>query len=110
MAAIGGYGDWEKVSDAIAEAVAYRTPGFSGWQQERWFTCCGDAAGYIGRSGYKELVAFGPQAIAAIRTESKLDGEEWDEYLRGLDKDGQPTAYLFRCLHCAKIGGYSDFT
>jgi len=24
----------------VVEEVAYRTPGFSGWQQERWWTHC----------------------------------------------------------------------
>lgn len=107
---IGGYGDWEEVPLAVREEVAFRTPGFTGWQQERWFTCCKDAACFIGRAGYKELLALGAGAIEAIRVESELDGEEWEDYLKGLQKDDQPTAYLFRCLHCRKIGGYSDFT
>jgi uncharacterized protein len=107
---IGGYGDWEAVPLAVREEVAFRTPGFTGWQQERWFTCCKDAACFIGRAGYKELLAQGASAIEAIRVESELDGEEWEDYLQGLAKDDQPTAYLFRCLHCKKIGGYSDFT
>ena len=38
----------ESVSDEIVAEVAYRTPGFTGWQQERWFTHC--AAGeFLGR-------------------------------------------------------------
>lgn len=109
-AGVGGYGDWEDVPATVREEVAYRTPGFTGWQQEMWFTCCDDAACFIGRAGYKELLALGASAIEAIRVESELDGEEWEDYLKGLDKDDQPTAYLFRCLHCRKVGGYSDFT
>src|SRR4051812_22558639 len=35
---IGGYGDWEDVPQAVVEEVAYRTPGFNGWQQEMWYT------------------------------------------------------------------------
>lgn len=110
VAGVGDYGNWEEVPAAISEAVAFRTPGFIGWQQERWFTCCKDAACFLGRAGYKELLAQGAGAIEAIRVESQLDGEEWEDYLKGLDKDDQPTAYLFRCLHCQRIGGYSDFT
>jgi uncharacterized protein len=109
-AGVGGYGDWEDVPANIYEEVAHRTPGFNGWQQEKWFTCCGDAACFTGRAGYKELLGMGAQAIEAIRVESQLDGKEWEEYLKGMDKKDQPTAYLFRCLHCQKIGGYSDFT
>ena len=107
---VGGYGEWEEVSAPIYEEVASRTPGFTGWQQEKWFTCCADAAAFLGRAGYKELLAMGAGAIEAIRVESQLDGAEWEEYLKGLNKDGEPTAYLFRCLHCQKIGGYSDFS
>lgn len=109
-AGVGGYGNWDEVTSAVRDEVAFRTPGFSGWQQERWFTCCGDAACFIGRAGYKELLALGASAIEAIRVESELEGEEWEDYLKGLAKDDQPTAYLFRCLHCRKVGGYSDFT
>jgi uncharacterized protein CbrC (UPF0167 family) len=25
---------------------------------------------------------------------------ETEQFLRGLDRAGEPTAYLFRCLHC----------
>src|SRR5580765_1558527 len=60
---IGGYGNWETVPGDVVDEVAYRTPGFSGWQQERWWTHCGDAAQFIGRAGQEELAALGPQAI-----------------------------------------------
>jgi uncharacterized protein CbrC (UPF0167 family) len=107
---IGGYGLWDDVPTPVAEEVAYRTPGFTGWQQEKWVTCCKDAACFMGRAGYKDLLALGANAIEAIRVESDLEGDEWEAYFKGLDKDDQPTAYLFRCLHCQKLGGYSDFT
>lgn len=109
-AGVGGYGDWDDVPTAVSDEVACRTPGFTGWQDAKWFTCCKDGACFIGRAGYKELLALGAGAIEAIRVESTLDGKEWEEYFKGLDKDDQPTAYLFRCLHCQKVGGYSDFT
>ena len=103
-AGVGGNGVWAEVPAAVIEEIAFRTPGFSGWQQERWFTCCGDGAAFVGRAGYKELLVFGASAIEAIRIESELEDEEWEDYLQGLDKDDQPTAYLFRCLHCARMG------
>jgi uncharacterized protein CbrC (UPF0167 family) len=107
---IGGYGVWESVSDEIIAEVAYRTPGFTGWQQERWFTHCSDAGEFLGLVGYDELCSYGPQAIIAIKEEIGFEGEEWDQYFRSLDKNGEPTAYLFRCRHCGALGGYSDFT
>ena len=47
-AGIGGHdGRWDKVPRSVIEEVAFRTPGFSGLQQEQWFTHCGDAAEFI---------------------------------------------------------------
>jgi uncharacterized protein CbrC (UPF0167 family) len=107
---VGGYGVWESVSEEIIAEVAYRTPGFTGWQQERWFTHCADAGEFLGRAGQKELIAHGPNAIAAIKEEIGFEGIEWKEYFESLDSEGEPTAYVFRCRHCGAFGGYSDFT
>jgi len=105
---IVGYGTGESVPVSVVRELVERTPCFSGWQQERWFTCCGDAAAFIGRAGKAELQAAGRVALEVVRSEAGYEGSDWDEYLEVLDADGSPTAYLFRCLHCGKIGGYSD--
>jgi uncharacterized protein CbrC (UPF0167 family) len=106
---IGGRAMWDEVSDEVKEELAYRTPGFSGWQQEQWWTHCGDAAVFLGRAGRKELKALGPQAIAAIQDSAGLpDGPEWDQFFAALDKESSPTAYLFRCTKCGQSGGYQD--
>lgn len=105
---IGG-GIWEDVSGEVVEEVAYRTPGFSGWQQEKWWTHCGDAGQFLGRAGCKELEALGPEAIAVVQGSTGLgDGPEWDRFFVALDRDGSPTAYIFRCIECGKLGGYQD--
>lgn len=111
-AAVGdNEGKWPPVSAAVAEEVAYRTPGFSGWQQERWVTCCDDAAAFIGRAGTKEVAVHGPALAEALRNELGWDdGPDWQNYYRALSSNDEPTAYLFRCLHCNKVNGYSDFT
>lgn len=102
-------GGWEPVAAEVADEVAYRTPGFSGWQQERWFTHCGDAGEFIGPMGKAELEALGQEAIEVIRRECGYDDSEWNEYYSCLDAEhGPATAYLFRCRHCGKLGGYSD--
>jgi uncharacterized protein CbrC (UPF0167 family) len=36
--------------------------------------------------------------------------EQLDEYLHALDKDGEATAYLFRCRHCGAHLAYSDMS
>ncbi|HEV8367546.1 MAG TPA: CbrC family protein [Pyrinomonadaceae bacterium] len=109
-AGVGGYGLWQPVSDEIVGEVAYRTPGFIGWQQEKWFTHCRDAGEFLGRAGKGELLAFGSEAIRAIKEEIGFEDKEWEEYFASLDKEGEPTAYIFRCRHCGALGGYSDFT
>lgn len=106
---VGGGGAWEEVPESVINAVAHSTPGFPGWQQEQWWTHCGDAAAFMGRAGRAELLATGLQAIEAIRDNAGLDaGPKWERFLAALDKDGSPTAYLFRCLHCGQWGGYQD--
>lgn len=103
-----GYTVWELVPDKVIAAVAERTPGFASWQGGRWFTHCGDAAALIAIAGHDELAALGPEAVAAIREDCGYEGDEWEDYFAALDRDYGPTAYIFRCLHCGQLGGYSD--
>ena len=106
---IGGYSQPAVIPKAAVEEVAFRTPGFSGWQQEHWMTCCGDAAAFVGRAGRAELEHEWPDAVASIQQEyGGDDGEDWQSYWSALDKNGSPSAYVFRCLHCGKHLGYSD--
>jgi uncharacterized protein len=108
---VGGYGDWSEAPETVRQQIAYRTPGFSGWQQERWFTHCNDAAIFLGPVGRQEIEAAGPAAIDAIREEaSHLPDGDWRHYFQSMSRAGQPTAYLFRCRHCGTYGGYSDHT
>jgi uncharacterized protein CbrC (UPF0167 family) len=105
---IDGFERWEKVSEQIKDEITFRTPGFSSWQSESWFTHCGDAAAFLGAVGYKELKDYGNDAIEAIRDNSFVPETEWDEYFKYLDKDGSPVAFLFKCLHCGIYSGYVD--
>jgi uncharacterized protein len=105
---IGG-GDWGSVRAEIADEIAFRTPGFLGWQQERWFTHCSDGAEFVGPMGKQEILQAGADAVQIIRDESGYDSEEWEEYFDSLSAEqGPATAYLFKCRHCGKLGGYSD--
>lgn len=106
---VGGYGDWDEVPQVVAAEIADRTPSFCAWQQERWWTHCGDGAEFLGRAGRAEVEAYGPELIHALREDAGLDQDgEWQEYFAALDQDGSPTAYVFRCRKCGKLGGYSD--
>lgn len=105
---IGG-GNWDMVPPPVVDEVARRTPGFAGWQQERWFTHCGDAGVFLGPVSRAELESLGPELVRAVLQESGVAETDWDFYLSSMDKDRGPvTAYVFRCRHCTALGGYSD--
>lgn len=74
-AGVGDYGSWEPVPREVVEEVTSRTPGFTGWQQERWWTHCGDAAEFLGPVGREGAEQRGPEFLAAIRTEAGQDGD-----------------------------------
>lgn len=107
-AAIGGFGRWDSVPNEVILEIAYRTPGFSGWQDEKWWSHCGDAAEFLGPAGREQVEAYGPELSAALQKESGLNDVEWARRLSLLDRDHGPTAYVFRCLRCRKFGGYTD--
>ena len=100
--------DAPQVDSSVIEAVCFRTPGFAGWQQEQWHTCCNDASAYLGRAGHKELKERWPEAIEVIRATTALEGKEWERFFKSLDREYGPTAYVFRCIQCGKCGGYQD--
>lgn len=91
-----------EVPDEVADEVNLRTPGFISWQGERWLTHCGDAAAFLGPVGWEELKDL-PDAQAALLE----DGCD-EEMLALVRKDGDLTAYLFRCLHCGVHLAYAD--
>ncbi|MFC9295801.1 CbrC family protein [Streptomyces sp. NPDC057011] len=91
----------------VLRAIAECTPGFTGWQDEQWLLHCGDGAAFLGRAGARELEAR-PDAVEFLRSEVSDLGWQPEQYLADLDKDGQPTAYLFQCRVCAVHLAYSD--
>ncbi|MGW2378328.1 CbrC family protein [Kitasatospora sp. NPDC001683] len=93
-------------------AITQRTPGFSGWQQERWLIHCGDGAAFLGSAGAAELMAC-PEAWASLRQELSCgpwSSSQAEQYLMALSKNGQPTAYLFQCRVCGTHLAYADAT
>jgi uncharacterized protein CbrC (UPF0167 family) len=106
-AGIGDYGRWPPVPREVVVEISTRTPAFNGWQQERWWTHCGDGAEFIGVAGRSELETRWAEAIPAIRDDAAV-GTDWDEYYARMRRDTSPTAYIFRCRHCGRLGGYTD--
>jgi uncharacterized protein CbrC (UPF0167 family) len=107
-AAIGGHGDWDPVPDSVADELMKRTPVFIAWQETEWFTHCGDAAVYLGRAGGKELRGKWKDAVSSIRARMDMTDAQWEFYLEQLGPEADCTAYVFKCLHCGQLGGFSD--
>lgn len=105
---IGDNGRWSNVSTKIKEEVAYRTPGFSGYKQEKWWTHCNDAAAFIGIANKDEITNYSDEFINELIKESNYETNDWLFYIKYIVKNDFPVAYIFKCLHCGKIGGYSD--
>lgn len=96
--------DAPQIDPSIVAEICERTPGYSGWQQEPWFTCCADAAAFLGRAGRAELATKWPEAKERLRRSMALSDGDWAAFFNALDAEGSPTAYVFRCLHCGQFG------
>ncbi len=98
------------VPAAVIEEITRRTPGFAGWDRERWLFHCDDGAEYLGAVGWSE-VAERPDAMADLEAEARargLSARRARMFLRDLNPDGGSTAYLFRCRHCDRHLAYAD--
>ncbi|MCD6638647.1 MAG: CbrC family protein [Nocardioides sp.] len=105
-----GWGAPEGVPSAVVQEVARRTPGFMGWQQERWLYHCADAAAFLGRVGWDDVKDL-PDALESLRADLAqlgVDAREADRQIAWMNRDGDLTGYLFRCLHCGTHLVYSD--
>lgn len=96
----------------IAEEIAFRTPGFSTWQSERWLGCCGDAAAFLEPVGTEELRARHPKLdgvlMGFIVYDLQISGRAAVNLLENLHRDRGPTAYVFSCRHCDNQPAYID--
>ena len=107
-------GTADGIPDSARVEIETRTPGFTAWQQEQWLSCCNDGAAFLGLAGAKELREKFADALPSvkqvIRDDYGLSGADLKEFLDALTVDDQPTAYIFRCLHCKKYLSYVDET
>jgi hypothetical protein len=97
----------------VIEEIAFRTPGFCGWQQEKWLTCCSDAATFLEPAGRTEIRARYPQLEGTLMMyvvhELGISGGAAKRFLEALNRDQGPTAYVFACRHCDNKPAYVDY-
>jgi uncharacterized protein len=101
------------IAPDVIDEIAYRTPGFAAWQEEKWLTCCNDAAAFVEPIGYAEVRARYPQLEGTLMTyivyELEISGSAATRLLHALDRDSGPTAYVFACRHCDSQTAYVDY-
>ena len=99
----------EEVSDpAKRDELFHRTPGYLAWQGEYWLACCDDYCEYLGTVGIRELEEMGIKEEALADYAAQEPSYPIDVVEEYLDRDGDMTGYLFRCLHCGKYRLYVD--
>lgn len=92
----------DDVPATVFDEVVHRTPGFAGWQQERWLFHCSDEAAFLGKIGYQDVAEL-PDVIQS------LIADGWPaDVLPHMSADGDLTGYLFRCLQCGTQLAYAD--
>ncbi len=91
-------GSTDDVSDENKlDELIYRTPGYSGWQQEYWRAHCDDYCAYLGPVGVIELKKYGIYE-EVLADETLTDHER--EMISYMSNNGSVQGYLFKCLHC----------
>jgi uncharacterized protein CbrC (UPF0167 family) len=79
-----------------------KTPGYSGWQQERWLSHCGDFCMLKDYVGWAEIIGLKEELtddLNEIKSDYGLTEKELEKYL--INKSGMQ-GYLFQCLHCGQ--------
>lgn len=90
------------------DEVATRTPGFTTWQGNSWFACCGHAAAYLGDADEDDLRGRWAEVVPMLIADSGGAFDEAEELVNGLERGGSPGVYVFRCRRCGRLGGYFD--
>lgn len=103
-----------EVPDEVAEELTERTPGFESWQDQQWWTHCGDAGEFLGPVRDGDLTGRWAGAAAAIREAIESDGgplddDYWQHIFEALDQGGNSQGFVFRCRHCGGLGGYAEW-
>jgi uncharacterized protein len=110
----GEFQDVESCEDVEKEEfideLIYRTPGYSGWQQEYWLSHCGDFCAiksYVGWDDIKHLENELSNDIERITNEFQIT---IDIFKQSLINGGDHQGYLFQCVKCGKHRLHSDLS
>lgn len=105
-----GLGEVE-LPDAVVTEVSKRTPSFFSFQQEQWWAHCNDAGRFLGEIEHVDRVLLASDAALEFRQiiQSQLSAQaDWQWLLNTPSGKRSMGVYVFRCLHCGRLGGYSD--
>lgn len=109
--------DSEAFADDVAEAamteIMTRTPGFNTWNFERWPSVDGEPAAFIGPAGIAEIRAnyreLEGTLMMFIVHELGISGGAAVRVLNSLQRDGNPTAFVFKPLQRDGYLAYVDY-
>lgn len=94
------------IDETIIKELTTRTPGYAGWQQEAWPTCCEDACAFLKPSGIEEIRRENRDlegfVLSHIIYNMNISGGAATRLVQSLNKDHGPTVYIFQCLKCQK--------
>jgi len=96
------------VSSKSAEEVAFRTPGFSTWQEKIWLTHCNEPCAFIGYVDRKYLEDHSIDVHEDIEREAKKRDYIPEIVLSMLEDNNCYQGYLFCCVMCGKYRLFVD--
>src|SRR5262249_14365167 len=86
----------------FVDELVHRTPGYFGWQQERWLSHCGDCCAFVGTVGWEDIEHIASELMEDI--EAAMGGPRMTlgRFQESLVRGGGHQGYLFRCLVCGR--------
>ena len=106
----GEFQDSESVdkidNEEALDELTLRTPGYHGWQQEYWLSCCNDFCAFLGYPNWDDIEEMGIAEEIENTYRDDVCMLDFDTAKEQLMRGEQ--GYLFRCLHCGKHYLYID--
>ena len=98
--------------ESVVQEVAWRTPGYSAWQSEQWFSCCNDAMTFLEPAGIAQIRERYPDlefsVLSNVIYDLHISGGAAKRAVESLDRQSGPTAYIFQCSHCGVYRTFVD--